>query len=427
MATIAIRCEDKAQERRSPVAPEHVSQLREAGIRVRVQGAPQRVFSDAEYAAVGAEPIDDLTDEKVIMGIKEIELDLLEAGKTYIIFSHTVKGQRENMPLLQRAMEVGCTLIDYERIVDDQGQRLVFFGRFAGLAGTIDSLWALGKRFAGRGLETPLAQLSQAYEYDSLAEAEAALRRVGEQLRDGGVPPEMRPLVVGVAGTGNTGQGARTILDALGAEAVPTDQLAGLRKGDAGIYQVFFDVHHLVARHDGKFDLAEYFKYPYRYRSIFDRHLPHLTVLMNCIYWENRYPRLVTVRKLNQLYRDTEAPKLQVIGDISCDIRGSIEATVRATWPDDPVYTFDVDTGAAESGFCGNGPAIMAVYNLPAELPRDASMAFGDQLMPFLPAIARADFSKDLDQTGLPGPVERAVVVHRGELMEDYAYLEQFL
>ena len=427
MATIAIRREDRPQERRSPITPAQLPALAKQGISVVVQSAPQRVFSDEEFRQAGATIVEDLAPYELIFGIKELGLDQIEAGKTYVLFSHTIKGQRENMPLLRRMIELGCTLIDHERIVDDQGQRLVFFGRFAGLAGAIDALWTLGQRLSRQGVETPLAALKPAHAYHSLEEAYRQLAQVGKELRSGGWPASFGPLVVGVAGTGNTGRGVRAILDALGAQRLPTDQLAGVARADRGLYQVHFDVHHLVARHDGKFDLAEYFKYPYRYRSIFDRQLPHLTVLMNCIYWEQRYPRLVTIRQLNRLYRDSEPPRLQVLGDISCDVRGAIEATVRTTWPDDPVYVFDVDTGKSESGFCGNGPAVVAVYNLPAELPRDASIAFGDQLLPLLPAVARADLSLPLAEAGLPLPVLRAVLVHQGELTEDYDYLRQFV
>jgi saccharopine dehydrogenase (NAD+, L-lysine-forming) len=428
MPRIAIRREDKSQERRSPVPPEIVPKLREAGLEVVVQGAPQRVFDAASYRDAGAEVVDDLTNEQLICGIKEIPIDLLEAGKTYVFFTHTIKGQPENMPLLARLMELGCTAIDYERIVDADNRRLVFFGRYAGLAGAIDTLWALGQRLAGDGHDTALAKLSSSLGYDSLADAEQAISTAGAALRDdSSLPDDLWPLVIGVSGTGNTAQGARQILDRFGAEEVSVDRLPTLRPGERAIYQCYFDVHHLVQRHDGRFDLAEYFAHPYRYDSIFDRHLPQLSVLLNCIYWNNPFPRICTIRDLNQLYRGATPPKLQVIGDVSCDIRGGVEATVKATWPDDPVYTFDPDTGEAQSGFNGPGPAIMAVYNLPAELPRDASLGFGEQLLPFLPAIAGADFSGALQDSGLPQEVQRAVIVHRGELTSDYEYLRQYL
>ncbi|MCK5795866.1 MAG: hypothetical protein KAI47_01695 [Deltaproteobacteria bacterium] len=432
MAQIAIRREDKSQERRTPVPPKFVEVLREAGVEVIVQSATQRIFDDDAYRQVGATVVDDLSDQPLICGIKEIPLDRLEAGKTYVFFSHTIKGQQDNMPLLAKLLELGCTAIDYERIVDETNRRLVFFGRYAGLAGTIDTLWALGQRLAARGADTALAALSSSLAYESLDDAQAAIQAAGRALVEkapgkGGLPEDLWPLVIGVTGTGNTAQGAQEILDVFGAKKVTPDELPALRKGERAIYQCYFDVHHLVARHDGRFDLDEYFAHPYRYDAIFSRHLSHLSVLINGIYWDTPFPRVVTIRDLNRLYRDLAPAKLEVIGDISCDIRGGVEATLKATWPDDPVYVFDPDTGEIQSGFDGPGPAIMAVYNLPAELPRDASIGFGEQLLDFLPAIAKARFDQPLDQSGLPEEVQRAVIVHRGELTPAYTYLREFM
>ncbi|PIE19277.1 MAG: hypothetical protein CSA65_02960 [Proteobacteria bacterium] len=428
MPRIAIRREDKSQERRSPVPPQLVPKLLGAGLEVVVQTAPQRVFDDASYREAGAKVVDDLTDQQLICGIKEIPVELLEAGKTYVFFTHTIKGQPENMPLLARLMDLGCTAIDYERIVDAENRRQVFFGHYAGLAGAIDSLWALGQRLAGAGQQTALAGLSSSLGYETLADAEQAIATAGAALRgDASLGDDFWPLVIGVSGTGNTAQGARQILEGFGAEEVSVDRLPALPAGERAIYHCYFDVHHLVQRHDGRFELAEYFAHPYRYDSIFDRHLPHLSVLLNCIYWETPFPRICSIRDLNRLYRAENPPKLQVIGDISCDVRGGVEATVKATWPDDPVYTFDPDSGEAQSGFNGPGPAILAVYNLPAELPHDASLGFGEQLLPFLPAIANANLAGPLHDSGLPEEVQRAVIVHRGELTPDYAYLRQFL
>lgn len=426
MPTIALRREEKSQERRTPIPPSLVQALATEGVELVVQSAEQRIFGDDLYRQAGARVVDSLQDQQLIVGIKEIALEALEAGKTYLFFSHTIKGQPENRPLLARLMDLGCTLIDYERIVDAKGRRLVFFGRFAGLAGAIDTLWALGQRWALSGHDTPLASIGPATSYDNVDDALEVIAEAGRRIREGALPPQLSPLVLGVAGTGNTGQGVREIFDVLGGEELSADKLATLHPGEPGIYTCTFDVHHLVVRFDGRFDLAEYFARPYRYESVFKRYVPHLTVLMNCIYWEQSYPRLLSIRELNWLYRHG-VPKLEVIGDISCDVRGGIEATVRATWPDDPVYVFDPDTGGEESGFVGPGPAIMAVYNLPAELPRDSSRAFGEQLLPYLAAAARADFDKPLDEIGLPPELLRAVIVHKGELTEDYGYLAQYL
>ena len=146
MNLIGIRREDKSKwEARVPLVPSDIEQLvREHGLKFRVQESATRAFSEDQYRAAGAEVNDDLSQCSIIMGVKEIPTEKLEAGKTYVCFSHTIKGQSASMAVLKRLLELGCQLIDYERIIDDDGRRVVFFGRFAGLAGMIDTLWALG-------------------------------------------------------------------------------------------------------------------------------------------------------------------------------------------------------------------------------------------------------------------------------------------
>lgn len=427
MSKIAIRREDKLQERRSPIPPAFVKKLADEGVEVIVQSADHRIFSDQEYRDAGAKVVDSLDDQQLICGIKEIPLDKLEAKKDYFFFTHTIKGQPENMPLLAKLMELKCTAIDFERIVDEKNRRLVFFGWYAGVAGAIDALWSLGKRWAEEGHSTPLATLKAAQDYQSIDEAKSDLKRVGQAILAGGMPKELSPLVIGTSGTGNTAQGAKVIFDALGAKEMTPEELPAVKNGEVGIYQSYFDVHHLVERHEGPFNMQEYFEHPYRYDSIFAKHLSYLTVMMNCVYWDTQYPRLITIRDLNRLYFEGKKPKLEVIGDVSCDIRGGVEATLKATWPDDPVFVFDPDTATEKSGFSGKGPAIVAVYNLPAELPKDASMGFGEMLFPFIKGLVNADLTGSLKTSGLPEELKRAVIVYQGELTEDYQYLKEYI
>jgi hypothetical protein len=427
--TIAVRREDVPSERRSPLAPQQIQSLRQQGIEVVFERCERRIFSSRELEQAGARVEDDLTRYPLICGIKEIARHRLEQGKSYLFFSHTMKGQSQNMPLLRRMIELGCTLLDYERVTDDSGRRLLTFGHFAGVAGAVDSLWALGRRLMQQRVETPLATLSAAPHYDHAEAALADVARVGQALRGQRQWPEaIAPLVIGIAGSGNTSGGAQQVLDALGAERVPATDLPRLRKPTSGIYQVVFEVDQLVEAPDGHYERAEYFQYPHRYRSVFRRYLPHLTVLLNCSYWEARYPRLVRIADLRGLFAGREEPpRLHVIGDIACDVRGAIEATVRATWSDDPVYVYDVVKGRTQPSFDGTGPAIMAVYNLPAELPRDASQAFSEALLPFISSCARCSFSEPSEVLELPQALKRATIVYRGALMPDYDYLGQYI
>ena len=209
---IGIRHENKSKwEGRTPLVPQDVSDLiREHGIGFQVQTSPTRVFPDREFAAAGANVVDELTDDcPIIMGVKEIPPEKFLPGRTYVYFSHTIKGQPANMPTLRRLMELRCQLIDYEKVVDNQGQRLIFFGRYAGLAGMIDTLWALGQRFRHEGLRTPLETIQQAYKYNGLDAAKSEIAKVGEQIRRDGLPEACRPFVCGFAGYGQVSQGAQ--------------------------------------------------------------------------------------------------------------------------------------------------------------------------------------------------------------------------
>jgi len=430
---VGIRREDMYHwERRTPLVPQDARELADSGIEIVVQSSDKRAFSDDEYRSLGLPVVDSLADAPVIIGLKEIPIDVFEEGKVYTFFSHTIKGQPANMPMLRRALDLRCTIIDYERIVDDSGRRLIFFGNFAGIAGAIDTLWALGRRLIWEGIENPFTDIAQASTYPDLEAAKEAVRSVGERIEREGLPDEISPLVIGVAGYGNVSKGAQGILDLLPIQELSAADLlaGGAERIDRSrpIVKVVFREEDTVLRidQDRPFELKEYYDHPERYNGAFERYLPHLHVLLNCIYWEPRYPRLVTREAIAALYAGGR-PKLRVIGDISCDVEGGIEVTVKATEPDDPVYVYDVRTGSAISGIEGEGPVVMAVDILPTELPRESSTYFSGILKRFVPAIASADYSVDFARLDLPAPLRRAVIAYRGELTPEYRYIEEYL
>lgn len=431
--SIGIRRETKSPwERRCPVTPELARHLvSSADVTVLIQPSARRVFSDSEFTRAGATLTTSLDDANLVLGVKEIPPELLKPGTAYLFFSHVIKGQPANMPMLRRLLELGCTLIDYEKIAAADGRRLVFFGRFAGLAGMIDSLWALGQRLAAEGFRTPLATLEPAHAYDDLEAAKAAIRIAGERIAIDGLPGGLAPLVIGIAGYGNVAKGAREILAELPTREVQPEQLGGLDSNASAhcLYQVTFAEQHIVAPRDtgAGFALQDYYRHPERYVADFARHLPRLTVLMNCNYWDDRYPRLVTLDDLERLYRADGTPKLRLIGDLGCDIGGAVECTRRCTEPGDPIYVYDVVTGETPAGVTGNGPVVLAVDILPSELPLEASEEFADALAPLLPALARADFHQPFDELDIPPEIRRAVIVHRGRLTPEFEYLSGFL
>ncbi len=428
---IGIRREDLyAWERRTPLIPEHVRELiAEHKLECVVQSSDRRVYNNDEYRRLGISVVEDLDACPVVIGLKEIPVEVLRPDKVYVFFSHTIKGQPFNMPMLHRILQLGSTIVDYEKVVDDRGRRLIFFGNYAGLAGMIDTLWALGKRLAWEGVKTPFQEIRQASSYASLDEAKAEIRAVGDEIRISGLPPEIAPLVVGIAGYGNVSRGAQEILDLLPIrEVAPRELLAGVGDGSAPIVKVVFKevdtVQPLMAGRP--FDLDEYYKHPERYGPCFEQYLPHMHIMTNCIYWEPKYPRLITRQAIRELYREGQ-PKLRVIGDITCDVKGSVEVTVKATEPDEPLYVFQPESGTTSAGVEGRGPVVMAVEILPSELPREASAYFSTVLKRFVPTIAGADYSSDFESLNLPPELKRAIIVYRGALTPSYQYLEQHL
>jgi len=430
---IGLRREDMyAWERRTPLVPKDLQQLVEAsGLDVVVQSSDKRAFTDQEYRDVGLTVSDSLADCPVIIGLKEVPARVFEDDKVYVYFSHTIKGQPANMPLLKTALQRRCTILDYERILDESNRRLIFFGNYAGLAGMIDTLWTLGRRLAWEGIATPLEAIRQASTYADLDEAKNAIRAVGERIATEGLPNGFDPLVIGIAGYGNVSKGAQEILGLLPiTTCTPTDLLSGVVKAEPGrpvIKVVFREQDTVLPLEAGRaFDLAEYYDYPERYRGAFARYLGAMHVLVNCIYWEPKYPRLVSHEDVCQLYGGSQ-PMLRVIGDISCDVVGGIEVTVKATEPDDPVYVYDIASGEPISGVEGNGPVMMAVDILPSELPREASAYFSGILRTYVPAIASADYTVPFGELALPAELKRAVIAYRGVLTPEYEGLAEHL
>lgn len=431
MKTLAIREEDKSiLERRTPVTPADLRSLVAAGFRCLVEPSNHRVFPDAEFAAAGAELSRDLSAADLILGLKEIPAQKIQPGKVHIFFSHTIKGQPYNMAMLQSILDRGATLLDYERVVDENNRRLIFFGNYAGYAGAIDTLHLFGRRLAAAGIDTPLAQIRRALDYPSLAAAHEHIRGVGRAFLAAGIPAALKPFVIGVSGYGNVSKGAQSIIDELAPVTVtPVDLAAGgLDAAADTVYKVVFTEADMVrpAAPDGRFELQDYYQHPGKYRSAFEQYLPKLDILVNCIYWDDRYPRLFTRAEAGRLWREGQR-KLRVVGDITCDIGGSIEFTFEAHGPDKPFLVYDPIRDTHQLGDSGDGIAVLIVDILPSELPLEASNYFSGVLSPFIPAIMAADFTRPFEALDLPAPLKRAVIVHNGRLTPDYRYIEKYL
>lgn len=430
---IGLRYEDKyAMERRVTLVPLHVQQLIDKGIEIEVVKSEKRIFRDSEYTHAGAKLVDKLAQHGIVLGVKEMPVGYFQNHATYLFFSHTIKGQEYNMPLLRNMMESKINLIDYERVTDEKGRRLIFFGRFAGLAGMTNSLWSAGRRWKESGIQTPFLKLNQTHRYQSLDEAKEAIKGVAKEIQLKGLPAEIQPMVVGFTGYGNVSRGAQEIIDILPTTEISPQELLDFSThgfpDNSRIYKVVFKESDLSTPIDSSkaFDLQEYYNHPERFVSQFEKYIPHLTILMNCMYWDKRYPIIVTKDYLEKLYANGN-PKLLVIGDVTCDPDGSIECTFKGTEIEDPVFVYNPKTRKSIMGFKGEGLLIMAVDILPSELPREASQTFSDALLDFIPVLAVADFDVPFEQLSIPAPLKRAMILHQGQLTPDYLYLEQYL
>ncbi|MCB0254549.1 MAG: hypothetical protein KDI55_12575 [Anaerolineae bacterium] len=434
MTTVGVRREDKSiWERRVPLTPAVARLLRDQhGIETYIQPSSIRAFSDDEFRQAGVQVDEDLSGCPVVLAIKEIPKNVFLPGQAYVFFAHVIKGQPFNMPMLARLLELGCTLIDYERITDDTGRRLIFFGWHAGVAGMLETLRALGLRLQWQGVPNPFAALRQPYQYRDLDEALLDVDAAAASIRTDGLPASLAPLTLGVAGYGNVARGVWHILDRLPVQVIEPDDLAGVAVDPAAsrhvIYAATFREEHIAASLAAgqPFDLQRYYQHPEEFQPAFEPYLPYLDVLVNAIYWTPQYPRLVTKTYLRDAMAG-DALRLQVIGDISCDIDGAIECTVRATEAGEPCFVYDPLTDETTDGVAGRGVVDMAVDILPSELPRDASEDFSRVLAEFIPALATADYSAPFAELALPAPIKRAVITHRGELTPDYRYLLQYL
>jgi alanine dehydrogenase len=416
-------------ERRIALNPQAVAELVKNGYEVNVQPSEIRTYKDEEYAAAGATLSKDLSSCDFILGVKEIPIPSLVPGKPHLFFSHVVKGQDYNMPMLQKILDEKITLLDYEKIADEAGRRLVFFGEYAGNAGMIDTLHGLGRRLKEHyGLETPFLKVKHAYEYNSVQEALDHLQVIGKEIEENGLPEEIIPLNVFLMGYGNVSHGSRIILEALPFEELEPEDLHVKQNSlkNNKIYLTTFKERHMVKRKDGGvFSLQHYYCNPSEYESGLEKYLPYCSIYVNAIYWDPNCPVFLPRKVLEEM--QTKETKMLIIGDITCDINGSVQATIKATYPDHPVYIYNALTNTESDGYSGEGIAVMSVDNLPCEFPKEASDTFSKALMPFMEAMLKNDYSKPISGSSLPDEIKKACITHQGKLEKDYVYLEEYL
>ncbi|KAJ2546874.1 hypothetical protein EV175_005439 [Coemansia sp. RSA 1933] len=431
-AVIGIRREDKNRwERRVALTPAHIDRLiKETGARVLVQPSNTRIFNNASFEKAGAVIEEDLGKADIILGIKEVPIAKMIPGKTYVVFSHTHKGQAYNMAALQAFLDKKIRLMDYELMVDPATKkRLVLFGKHAGYAGMIDGLHGLGQRLLALGYNSPFINMGQAHVYPNLECVHTKLHHVADIIADQGLPEAFAPMVFTFTGAGNVTQGARAIFDNLPHQNVTVDELPAIARDRYNdryrtrLLALQVGAQDYVERiGGGKYDRSEYREHPNRYRSAFARKIaPYTTMLVNGIYWESKYPRLMTTSDLADIQRQREMKnRMLAIADISCDIGGSLEFMSHVSTIDNPFFYVDAVKGVEHKDIEKSGVQINSIDNLPTELPFEASKHFGDSLFPLAKALAMGNIATD--------PVlSHAVICENGKLTKPHLHLKKNL
>jgi len=394
---VAILKETKTPpDKRTAISPQQGVELLKKfdNVELFIQSSNIRAYKDEEYAALGLKVVDDVSHCDILAGVKEVKIPELIATKTYLFFSHTAKEQEYNRPLLQEFLKKNIKMLDHEYFTDEKGMRLVAFGNWAGLVGAYNGLIALGKR-------TGAFELKRAIDSHDINEMKDALKRIKV--------PAKKFLITG---GGRVAHGALDILETADIKKVSPEDFLKNDYSDAVYTQL--DPQYYVERKDGtSFDLQHFFKNPEMYKSTFKPYTKKADVYIACHFWDEDSPKFITKKD----YQEDDF-RISVIADVSCDIADPIASTLRPSEIADPFYGYNKETGEEGDAFDLNNVTVMAVDNLPGEVPRDASLDFGQGL---IDKVFPSLFGKD--ETGI---IERATITENGKLGKHFQYLKDF-
>jgi alanine dehydrogenase len=362
--------------------------------RILVQPSPSRCFPDKDYAQAGATITETIEHAEVLLGIKEVPKEQLIPNKKYLFFSHTKKAQPHNKPLMLEMVKKNITLIDYECLTHEDGQRIIGFGFFAGIVGAHNGMMAFGKR---TGL-FHLSRVKDVRDYRQLIHTYFGLK----------IPP----IKIAVTGSGRVAHGILEIMNLMGIHEVePFDYLHKSYEYPVYVHLKGRDLYE--RKDDGTYNRQNFHQFPNEYRCSFSPYIKHTDILMNGVYWDKGIAPLFSAEE----FQSAEF-KIQTIADITNDEGGSVPINKGDSSIEDPVYGVDKITLEKTDAYHTNGVDIIAVGNLPNELPRDASRYFGEQLIKYI--------LEDLTKGSSP-IIERATILKHGKLTEQYMYLEDYV
>lgn len=387
------------EDNRVALTPHQVKELQDTykDIQFCVQNSPSRSYSDEEYQDLGIEVKDNMSDCDVLLGIKEADISTLIPEKHYFFFGHIAKMQSYNRPLLQKMMEMKLTFSDYEYLVDDNGVRLCAFGWWAGVVGVYNTLRAYGQKYSLFTLEKP----------DRKFTLNCLINRLKEI--------ELPAIKIVLTGNGRVSHGAQFVLNKMGIKELSVENY--LNTDIKGPCFCVADIDQLVRkrnRDENTFDLLYFRKHPQEYVSNFERFYRVSDILISCHFWAPGQAVYMSEDNLKN-----QCNKIRVIGDITCDIQGSIKSTIRPSTHDDPFYDYNPQTMKEEKAFSdSNNITVMAVDTLPNALARDTSEYFGELLVQHV--IIPLCTSQKLDV------IEKATILKNGKLTETFNYLKDF-
>lgn len=379
--------------------PEQCVQIQaDYDVQLIVQPSPGRCIPDEAYRQKGVQVQEDLSACPVLMGIKEVPKEQLVADKTYFFFSHTIKEQPYNRALLQEILKKNITLIDYEVLTNKKGQRVIAFGRFAGIVGAHNGMMTYGRR-------TGTFTLEQMHQYDDYQAAIDYYQTL-----------ELPPMKIVVTGTGRVATGAVEVLDHMKIRRVPPSDFRKKTYKEPVYAQL--RVRDYVGPKDPNqpFKTQQFYDHPKEYQSIFGPYTKVADLMVNGIYWDNDAPAFFSAADMQQ-----DDFNIQVIADVTCDIApiASIPSTLFATTIADPVFGYNPTTRKAEAPYQPHTIDMMTIDNLPNELPKDASKSFGEQF-----STQVLEELLGLKNTGM---IERATVAKNGSLGTHFGYLQDYV
>ena len=358
-----------------------------------VESSTIRCFSDQEYIKEGIRIVTNMSAADILLGIKEVPIELLIPNKIYLFFSHIKKGQIHNQAMLHAMMDKKITLIDYECLEHDDGQRLIGFGFFAGVVGAHNGIMAYGNRTK----QFHLGRVKDVKDYLELIHTYFGLR--------------LPNIKIAITGYGRVAHGIIEIMNLLDVQQVEPDEFVH-RTYDYPVYVHLKGGDLYRHKQTNTYNRDDFHTHPENYNCLFKQYLKHTNILMNGIYWEQGIPPLFTMTDLRE---DDFA--LTTIADITDDVKGSVPLNAGDATIDDPVYGVNISTGEKISPYLHNGIDIMAVGNLPNELPRDASRFFGEQLMKYVLPDLFGNSNKIIDG---------ATILKEGKLTNKYSYLNEY-